>query len=181
MHAAIESTFVFSAIWSLCISINTEFRRPFDQQFKKICNGELDTMKVKLEKKILPSAFDRGLIYDYIYYPEKNEWKHWMDLVNKDTLDQFPKGTQVQDIIVTTIDTIRYSYLQEFFIQHEIQSLFVGPTGTGKSAYIQNVLLNKLNREKFTTIEIGFSAQTNSNQVRTPINFSSFLLGPRHY
>jgi len=52
-------------------------------------------MKVKLEKKILPSAFDRGLIYDYVYFPEKNEWKHWMDLVNKDTLDQFPKGSQV--------------------------------------------------------------------------------------
>lgn len=87
VHSVIESCFVFAAVWSLCISINTEFRRPFDQQFKKICNGELDSMKVKLQKKILPSSFDRGLIYDYVYFPEKNEWKHWMDLVNKDTLD----------------------------------------------------------------------------------------------
>lgn len=110
-HSTIESCFIFAAVWSLCISINTEFRRPFDMQFKKICNGELDTMKQKLEKKILPSTFDRGLIYDYIYFPEKNEWKHWMDLVNKDSLDQFPKNTQVQDIIVTTIDTIRYNHL----------------------------------------------------------------------
>ena len=94
-HSTIESCFIFAAVWSLCISINTEFRRPFDMQFKKICNGELDTMKQKLEKKILPSTFDRGLIYDYIYFPEKNEWKHWMDLVNKDSLDQFPKNTQV--------------------------------------------------------------------------------------
>jgi dynein heavy chain len=111
VHAVLESSFIFSCIWSVCVSINTEYRRPFDQQFKKICNGELDTMKVKLEKKILSSSFDRGLIYDYVYFPEKNEWKHWMDLVNKDSLDQFPKGTQVQDIIVTTIDTIRYSHL----------------------------------------------------------------------
>jgi dynein heavy chain len=125
-------------------------------------------MKAKLEKKILPSSFDRGLIYDYVYFPEKNEWKHWMDLVNKDNLDQFPKNTQVQDIIVTTIDTIRYSYLQEFFIMNEIQSLFVGPTGTGKSVNIKNVLLNKLNREKFITIEVGFSAQTHANQVTCP-------------
>jgi dynein heavy chain, axonemal len=180
VHSIIESCFIFSAVWSLCISINTEYRRPFDMQFKKICNGELDTMKVKLEKKILPSTFDRGLIYDYIFFPEKNEWKHWMDLVNKDSLDQFPKGTQVQDIIVTTIDTIRYNFLQEFFIQHEIQSLFVGPTGTGKSAYIQNVLLNKLNREKFITIEVGFSAQTQANQVCILAYFKC-LIGARHH
>lgn len=31
VHATIESTFIFAAIWSLCISINTEYRRPFDQ------------------------------------------------------------------------------------------------------------------------------------------------------
>ena len=66
---------------------------------------------------------------------------------------------------MTTIDTVRYSFLQEFFIEHAIQSLFVGPTGTGKSAYIMNVLLNKLPKEKFMTIEVGFSAQTHANQV----------------
>ena len=136
VHVVIDSCFVFAVVWSLCCTINTEYRRPFDMQFKKICTGELDSMKVKLQRKILPSSFDRGLIYDYVYYPDKNEWKHWMDFVNKDTLDQFPKNSQVQDIIVTTIDTIRYSFLQEFFIMNDVQSLFVGPTGTGKSAYI---------------------------------------------
>lgn len=86
VHAMIESCFVFAAVWSLCISINTEFRRPLDQHFKKICNGEIEMGK-KLTKKILPTLFDRGMIYDYVYFPEKNEWKHWMDLVNKDTID----------------------------------------------------------------------------------------------
>ena len=79
---------------------------------------------------------DRGAVCDYLYFTEKNEWKNWMDLVNKDTLDQFPKNSQVQDIIVTTVDTLMYSQIQEFFIMNEIQSLFMGPTGTGKSVYI---------------------------------------------
>ena len=83
VHSVIESCFVFSAVWSLCCTINTEYRRPFDQQFKKICNGELEQGK-KLQKKILPTTFDRGTIYDYVYFAEKNEWKHWMDLVNKE-------------------------------------------------------------------------------------------------
>lgn len=32
----------------------------------------------------MPTLFDRGTIYDYVYFPEKNEWKNWMDLVNKE-------------------------------------------------------------------------------------------------
>ena len=48
---------------------------------------------------------------------------------------------------------------------NDIRSLFVGPTGTGKTAYTQNVLNNKLSVEKWLVIEVGFSAQTHCNQV----------------
>jgi dynein heavy chain, axonemal len=104
-----------------------------------MCNGEIDSVP-KLKSKILPSAFDRGTIYDYCYLPETNEWKNWIDFTNKDEIDQFPKDSKPNEIIVTTVDTIRYGYLQELFIMNDIRSLFVGPTGTGKTAYIQNVL-----------------------------------------
>ena len=49
---------------------------------------------------------------------------------------------------------------------NSIPSLFVGPTGTGKTAYIQNVLFQKLPAEKWLIIEVGFSAQTHCNQVQ---------------
>jgi len=158
----IESCFLFSTIWSLCISVNTEFRRPFDLQLKKICNGEIEGLP-KLKNKILPPAFDRGTIYDYRYLPEKNEWKNWMDFTNKENIDKFPKGSIVQEIIVTTQDTIRYGFMLEMFIMANIQTLFVGPTGTGKTAYIQQVLNQQLSPEKFLIIEVGFSAQTHCN------------------
>jgi dynein heavy chain len=106
----IESSFVFSTIWSLCISINTEFRRPFDVFYKKVCNGEIDGI-AKLKNKILPPAMDRGTIYDYCYLPETNEWKSWIDFTNKDEIDQFPKNSKPNEIIVTTVDTIRYGYM----------------------------------------------------------------------
>jgi dynein heavy chain len=41
---------------------------------------------------------------------------------------------------------------------NDIPSLFVGPTGTGKTAYIQNVLHQKLPADKWLIIEVGFSA-----------------------
>ena len=119
----------------MCCSINTEYRRPLDLQYKKICNGEIEGV-AKLKNKILPSSFDRGTIYDYCYLPETNEWKNWVDFTNKDEIDQFPKGSKPNELIVTTVDTIRYGYMQELFIMNDIRSLFVGPTGTGKTAYI---------------------------------------------
>jgi dynein heavy chain, axonemal len=63
-----------------------------------------------------------------------------MEFTDKDKIDQFPKGSVVQEIIVTTMDTIRYGFLLEMFIMNDIRTLFVGPTGTGKTAYIQKVL-----------------------------------------
>lgn len=130
-----------------------------------MCNGEIESVP-KLKSKILPSAFDRGTIYDYCYLPETNEWKNWIDFTNKDEIDQFPKDSKPNEIIVTTVDTIRYGYMQELFIMNDIRSLFVGPTGTGKTAYIMNVLQNKLAADKWLVIEVGFSAQTHCNQVQ---------------
>jgi dynein heavy chain len=81
-----------------------------------------------------------------------------MDQTNKDEIDNFPKGSVPNELIVTTADTIRYGYMQEMFIMNDIPSLFVGPTGTGKTAYIQNVLFQKLDPSKWLIIEVGFSA-----------------------
>jgi len=138
--------FLFSLIWSLCITCNSELRRPIDQYLRKVLDGSVENLeKFSGNKKLLPAKFDRGQIYDYFYDPIKNEWKHWMEDINKDEIDNFGKDAKVQEIIVTTVDTVRYSYVQKFCIINEIPTLFVGPTGTGKSVYIQNVLMNQLN------------------------------------
>ena len=79
--------FLFSLIWSLCITCNSEFRRPIDQYLRKVLDGSVENLeKFSGNKKLLPAKFDRGQIYDYFYDPIKNEWKHWMEDINKDEL-----------------------------------------------------------------------------------------------
>jgi len=64
-------------------------------------------------------------------------------------------------------------YIQEHCIYNNIPTLFVGPTGTGKSVYINKVLLENLPKEKFNIIQVGFSAQTSANQVQGIIDQKS--------
>lgn len=77
--------------------------------------------------------------------------------------------------MVPTADTVRYTFLLKSNVVGVISNngsnsiyptLFCGPTGTGKSAYIKNMLNNFLDATKFLSIEIGFSAQSSSTQTQ---------------
>lgn len=164
VQAIIESSFLFACIWSLCITVTTEYRRPFDKYFKAVVAGQVEGLP-KLKHRISPPIFDKGIIYDYCYTPETDKWCVWTDFSNKEELDKFPKNAIPQEIVVTTGDKIKYSHMLELLVLAEIPTLFVGPTGTGKTKYIQTVLLDKLPTEKWKIIEVGFSARTGCNQV----------------
>jgi dynein heavy chain len=71
----------------------------------------------------------------------------------------------IRSMIVPTIDTVRTVYLLEHCIKHKRPLLICGPTGTGKSAYIQNYLMNSLSKQEYMAFFINFSAQTSANQV----------------
>ena len=54
-------------------------------------------------------------------------------------------------------------------IQHNYQVLYSGPTGTGKTVYIKQVL-DSLDKNAWTTIQTAFSAQTNANMIQDIID-----------
>uniref|UniRef100_A0A3B4A2Y1 Dynein axonemal heavy chain 12 n=1 Tax=Periophthalmus magnuspinnatus TaxID=409849 RepID=A0A3B4A2Y1_9GOBI len=166
LHVWIMAAFAFSLVWSVGGSCDAQSREKFSDFFRSVLTG-------KTGKNPIPEAIgkwecpldEKGLVYDYYYqFKGKGRWVHWNDCIKNVNLGD--KNTKVQEIIVPTIDTIRYTYLMDLCITY---GLFVGPTGTGKSVYIKDKLLNNLDKDLYLPFFINFSARTSANQTQNII------------
>ncbi|VEN42124.1 unnamed protein product, partial [Callosobruchus maculatus] len=77
-----------------------------------------------------------------------------------------PRDIPVNQIIVTTVETIRNVAVMQLLVQHQKAMLIIGPTGTGKSVYVTDFLLKKNDTTTYLPLFINFSAQTTANQTQ---------------
>ncbi|KAF4707651.1 hypothetical protein FOZ63_029670, partial [Perkinsus olseni] len=161
----IDCLTVFSVIWSLGAACTTESRKIFDVKLRSLLKHEVED--VDHFKRVEPALPDRGSVYDYFFDVQQCKWLPWADTVTAE--QQFPAGASPESIIVRTLDNIRYSFIANHCIDNRIPLLFCGPTGTGKTAYMQGAILS---RDKATTVPIflGFSAQTQCAQTQDQVD-----------
>lgn len=72
---------------------------------------------------------------------------------------------QVSELIIPTMETARQSFFLKTYLDHKVPMLFVGPTGTGKSAITNNFLL-RLPKNIYLPNCINFSARTSAGQTQ---------------
>lgn len=142
------------------------FRALTEREFPEEMRERFHLEEVANPKKpyitMMPSA---GLVFDYKFIKEgKGKWKPWTD--DLQNLPPIPSDIPVNQIIIPTIETVRYFHLFEQLICNQKPVLFVGPTGTGKSVYIMDFLLKKNNPQVYKPLFVTFSAQTTANQTQ---------------
>ncbi|XP_076341069.1 dynein axonemal heavy chain 12-like [Tachypleus tridentatus] len=164
LHSWLVGVFIFSTIWSIGGTCDETGREAFSLFLRELLSGMVKNWPVPhAVGKITCPLPDDGQVYDFVFETKgKGQWHKWSDSIKSLDSDK----VNIREVIVPTVDTVRYFYLMDLCILHNRPLLLVGPTGTGKSVYIQDKLLNGLPQNKFVPSFMTFSAQTTAGQVQ---------------
>lgn len=160
LEGAIHQLFLFSLVWSVGSTCDENGRTVFDEKLRSmvIANGH---------DVYLPP----GNLYDYCFefyaLPQDEDevagWKHWQDCRE----DFFvTSGKRFEDIIVPTIDNTRQNYVLRHLLMERVNVATVGPTGTGKSVSVAQLVLGGGMPNTFLGLNFTFSAQTKAAVVQ---------------
>jgi dynein heavy chain len=151
LESMINQLFFFALVWSIGVTTTLEGRIKFDKWIRENVIAKIG----------LDFPADR-LVYDYKFNLETKEWQYWRETVPEYTVDI---KASYNEILVPTVDSIRMKYFVKLLVTNNKHILTPGPTGTGKSVNIAELLTYEL-PEEYQTLGITFSAQTSANQTQ---------------
>lgn len=132
----LQCLFAMALVWTVGASMDDDGRVKFDGFYRLLLKQE-DELGFELSAGFVVSkpkfTFslmfpEKHSVYAFTFSKPDGAWKLWMDTIDK--RGPLPDA-QFNDIIVSTIDTARYSFLLVLLITHQVHVLFAGPTGTG--------------------------------------------------
>jgi dynein heavy chain, axonemal len=154
LSKCLEKFIAFSVIWGCCATSDGASRLKLDARFRELLVETGYADKVKMPEE--------GLVFDYTVDVMTNKWVGWMTTIPEFKLKP---TTPFADIIVPTLDSVRYMSVLERLSLHDFHVLCVGPTGTGKTLSVLDKLMSGM-PDKYQPVKVGFSAQTSANQTQ---------------
>lgn len=97
----------------------------------------------------------------------KPEWHKWEEDI--DSTAPLPRDIYACQLIIPTVDTAKYYYLMNLFVENSKPFLLIGPPGTGKSVYIKDLLNRKLDNDKFASATLFFASNTSPTTTQNII------------
>ena len=150
--AKLQPIFVFSFIWTVAATADKAGRKRWDTYLR----SELQQQHAR---SVPP---DTSLVYDFCYVPQEDRWVRWMETVGG---FQYDARLSFAELIIPTKDSVRYKNIATRLLMNRENVLFTGPTGTGKTVNITQLISTELPKE-YVPLTLTFSAQTSANQTQ---------------
>lgn len=142
--------FVFSYIWSIGGNLDQNGMEAFDNLVRSV----LETVAR------IPG---HGLVYDFTIDFSSRLLVSWESQLTAFTYNE---KTPFFEILVPTVDTVRYSSIAKTLIKYGRPLLFNGQTGVGKSVIMSDTLFSNKEAMNLVIISFQFSAQTSSERTQ---------------
>lgn len=172
---------IFAAIWGIGGCLDEHTRANFDHFLQELINGEDVVAKHQMDMgpdgaenypaMKIPNKLgtEYKSLFDLYFDMEEMKWTNWLQTVPKYVVN---KDDSYLQLSIPTIDSIRMSGICKTILVNSKHCLLVGPTGTGKSLQLNQLLKQEFDNENWAYYTLGFSAQTSANQTERIIDGS---------
>ncbi|GBG33042.1 Dynein heavy chain 7, axonemal [Hondaea fermentalgiana] len=191
----IENTFLFCLVWAVGGIVDAEsrtllsdFLRRFMKDATVVDVPEMKAVNTLLmlrgwkcpfesgSYEFLSPMPDEGLLFDYCFIgggsktigsPEvKKSAKTWMSWTDTFVLPQLDKDAEFSSLVIPTKVTAQMERIVVLNLLNSFPVLVVGPTGTGKSMFIGQILSQSVDQDVYKTVPVAFTAKTSANQTQ---------------
>uniref|UniRef100_A0A383W453 AAA+ ATPase domain-containing protein n=1 Tax=Tetradesmus obliquus TaxID=3088 RepID=A0A383W453_TETOB len=146
-EAKLERLFLYSVAWSLGGLLSEKERPLFDAELRSFAGN------------MPPKENATDTIFEYLVDEASCSWRHWASCVPEWTYPRSEEKPKFSQLVIPTLDSVRYERL--LVLVHSIKgaSLLVGGPGTAKTTVI-NQFMSKFNSEAMLSKTITFSSLT---------------------
>ncbi|XP_043475594.1 dynein axonemal heavy chain 6 isoform X1 [Leptopilina heterotoma] len=147
----LTQSFIFSYIWAIGGNLIDSAREIFELFVRNLFNDNPYSR--------LPSQS----LWDVYINTRNRNLELWIKLMPSFSYD---KTVPFFEILVPTVDTVRFGYLMEQLLNVNKAILFTGDTGVGKSVIAKVVLRTLQHSGLWVPVVMNFSAQTSSGRIQ---------------
>ncbi|XP_076377925.1 dynein heavy chain at 16F [Megalopta genalis] len=147
----ITQVFLFAYLWAVGGNVVDASRTSFEEFTRNQFEGNEDI--------VLPSDD----LWNLFVNVPGHRLDTWTDIMPEFVYDS---ETPFFDILVPTVDTVRFGYMMQKLVEINKPVFFTGDTGVGKSLIAKIVLKNLEETQLWMPITLAFSAQTSSGRTQ---------------
>nr|XP_012154186.1 PREDICTED: dynein heavy chain 12, axonemal isoform X1 [Megachile rotundata] len=161
----LQATMLTAIVWGAAGTLDYDSRIMFNDFYLSFWKNEQTEHPLpEILVESLISLPTEDPIHDCFYtYRGRGAWRRFSDVARQ---EEFQETHSIVQMMVPTVDTVKYQTLFLMHVRRRKRFLLYGETGTGKSFYIMDLMMNKLSEKEYLPNFITFTPNITAAQTQ---------------